>query len=148
VAAAIAPEDFNICDMGGKSKVQSPKSKVQSPDLGTRSVAADGRRRMAALFFRRNPPPHVGGYELWDRPVPRSAGRRSEGAVAVMQDFEIGTVEKFFGQHELVFKCGEERVALDDPIHQSQVQVGTEWQGLLINLSTTANEQFATAELR
>ena len=30
VATAIEPDDFNIFDIGGEVKVQSPKSKVQS----------------------------------------------------------------------------------------------------------------------
>ena len=51
-----------------------------------------------------------------------------------MQDLELRAGENFLGQLKLILEGRKQDVAFDDALHQRQVEVGTEGQGLLINL--------------
>jgi hypothetical protein len=60
-----------------------------------------------------------------------------------MQDFETGGVEQFDDEFEGVLERGEEGIALNVTLDQCEIQVGTQWQRLLVNLSAAADEDLA-----
>src|SRR6266487_1481281 len=60
-----------------------------------------------------------------------------------MQNLEFGTLENFRSQIEAVLKRRKERVTLDHPLDEREVEIRTERQRLLINLRAAANENLA-----
>ena len=66
--------------------------------------------------------------------------------VAIVQNLELRAVEDFFGQLELILEGRKQRVALDDALHEGQVQVRTQRQRLLIKLRAAANEDVAPGQ--
>ena len=59
-------------------------------------------------------------------PLPSLAlalARHSLPTSPIVQNLELRPVEDFPGQLELIFKWREERVALNDALHQGEVQV-------------------------
>src|SRR5580765_8427227 len=59
--------------------------------------------------------------------------------IAVVKDFEIGTIENFLCQLEVIFKRREVCVAIDDPLDQREKEIGAQRQGLRVNLRAAAD---------
>src|ERR1019366_3065065 len=60
----------------------------------------------------------------------------------VMQNLELRLVADFFGQFKLVLERWEKGVAFHLAFHQRQIKIGTQRQGLFINLGTAGDEKF------
>src|SRR5438132_5748989 len=70
----------------------------------------------------------------------RRNGLTFQRPVAVVADFEIGTVEDFLHELEAIFKRREECVAFDEPLDQREKKIGAQRQGLRVNLRAAADE--------
>ena len=74
--------------------------------------------------------------------------RRGQGGVAIVDDLELGPVHHLADDGELIFEGRKEGIALHGAFHERQIQVGTQWQRLFINLRAanviTPSAQLAT----
>src|SRR5690242_1441860 len=68
--------------------------------------------------------------------------------MAVMQNAELRAFEKRLHQDEFIFERRKKGVALHRPVDQGEIKIGTERQGLSVDLGSAANKQIPSVPFR